>query len=74
VRDGETGLHAEPGDVADFAEKIARIWGDAELTRRLGRGARAHVDSQFAERVHFDRLVRVYAEAQTQMLGFRQAG
>ena len=63
VRDGETGLHARPGDVTDFAEKIARIWNDADLARRLGRGARRHVESQFSEQAHFDRIMRIYAEA-----------
>lgn len=63
VRDGETGLLAEPGNVEDFAEKIARIWNDPDLARRLGRNARKLVESEFGRQAHFDRLVPVYAEA-----------
>jgi glycosyltransferase involved in cell wall biosynthesis len=63
VRDGATGLLAEPGNAADFAAKIRRIWDDPDLARRLGRGARSHVESQFSHGVHFDRLMRIYDEA-----------
>ena len=63
VRDGETGLLARPGDAADFAAKIASIWNDADLARRLGRGARAHVEARFSHDAHFERLMRVYREA-----------
>ena len=62
VRDGETGLLAEPGNAADFAEKIARIWTDHDLARRLGRNARRHVELEFSHQAHFDRLMRVNAE------------
>jgi glycosyltransferase involved in cell wall biosynthesis len=63
VRDGETGLLAQAGDAADLAEKIARIWNDAALARRLGANARKVVESEFSHQAHFDRLMRVYAEA-----------
>ena len=63
VRDGETGLLAEAGNAADFAEKIGRIWADAGLARSLGRNARRHVETQFGRQAHFDRLAQVYAAA-----------
>jgi glycosyltransferase involved in cell wall biosynthesis len=63
VADGEAGLLAEPGNAADFAEKIRRIWDDPQLARRLGRGARAYVERQFAHPVHFERLMAVYEDA-----------
>jgi glycosyltransferase involved in cell wall biosynthesis len=63
VRDGETGLLAQPGDAADLAEKITRIWADAELARRLGRGGRSHAELNFSPRAHFDRLVGIYSQA-----------
>ena len=62
VRDGETGLLAEPGNVADFAAKIGRLWSDRELARRLGRNARMRVQTDFSHQAHFDRLVRIYSE------------
>jgi glycosyltransferase involved in cell wall biosynthesis len=63
VRDGESGLLAETGNVGDFAEKIARIWNDPALARSLGRGARRLVETEFSRQAHFDRLAPVYAEA-----------
>jgi glycosyltransferase involved in cell wall biosynthesis len=62
IRDGETGLLAEPGNAADLADKIGRVWADAELARRLGRGARQHAQKQFSQQAHFDRLMRIYRE------------
>jgi glycosyltransferase involved in cell wall biosynthesis len=61
VRDGETGLIAAPGDVADLAAKIRRIWDDGALARRLGAQARRHVETEYGEAAHFKRLSRVYA-------------
>lgn len=63
VRDAETGLHAEPGDVAGLAAAIRRIWDDAPLARRLGEGARRHVVTQYAERVHAQRMLAIYRDA-----------
>jgi glycosyltransferase involved in cell wall biosynthesis len=61
VRDGETGLLAEPGDASDFAEKISRLWNDASLARRLGSEARRRVASEFTYQAHCDRLLRTYS-------------
>jgi glycosyltransferase involved in cell wall biosynthesis len=63
VADGEAGLLAEPGNAADFAEKIRRIWDDPALARRLGRGARDYMQRQFSYSAHFARLMAVYGEA-----------
>ena len=63
VADGEAGLLAQAGNAADFAEKIKRIWDDPALARRLGQGARAYVERQFAHPVHFARLMAVYEDA-----------
>lgn len=63
VLDGRTGLLARPGDVADFADKISRIWHDADLARRLGQGAAQHVRASFSSRVHAERLMGYYRQA-----------
>jgi glycosyltransferase involved in cell wall biosynthesis len=42
VRDGETGLLVEEGDVEGMAEALARTLADPCLARRLGAAARAH--------------------------------
>lgn len=71
IRDGETGLLAEPGNVADLADKIARVWADPELARRLGRGARAHALQLFSHQSHFDRLMQIYREVLDEPAGAR---
>jgi glycosyltransferase involved in cell wall biosynthesis len=60
VRDGETGLLAEPGDAQDLADKLRRVWDDASLARRLGAGARRHALAEFSVQTHCERLMRVY--------------
>lgn len=62
VRDGETGLLAEPGNIADLVEKIRRIWDDPELARRLGRNGHKDVEARFTGQAHFQRLMRIYAD------------
>lgn len=65
VRDGETGLLAEPGDVQDLAAKIGRLWADPALARRLGAAARRHAEQSFGHEAHFQRLMAVYDQALT---------
>lgn len=74
IRDGETGLLAEPGNVVDFADKIARVWDNPELARRLGRGARAHALQWFSHQSHFDRLVRIYQDVLDEPVGATAGG
>jgi glycosyltransferase involved in cell wall biosynthesis len=47
VSDGETGLLAEPGDVAGLRDRLATLLGDRRLARRLGDNARAAVLDRF---------------------------
>ncbi|MGE4504613.1 MAG: glycosyltransferase family 4 protein [Desulfovibrionaceae bacterium] len=42
VRDGETGLLAEPGSATDLAEKLSRLASDPALRERLGQAGRAN--------------------------------
>ena len=37
VRDGITGLHFIPGDIADMRNKIQRLISDPELARKLAK-------------------------------------
>ena len=41
VEDGVTGLHFEPGDAADLADKVAQLSADPERCRAMGRYAPA---------------------------------
>jgi glycosyltransferase involved in cell wall biosynthesis len=45
IRPGETGWLAEPGDSRSLAFAMARVLGDLELSRSLGRAGRLHVEA-----------------------------
>lgn len=63
VREGVTGLHFTPGDAADLARQMRRLWDDPALCRQLGGAGRADVCARFNEDAHFDRLVAAYEGA-----------
>lgn len=69
VLDGETGLLARPGDAADFARQIGRLWHDPGLARQLGAGGRRRVEEQFSHQAHFERLVRIYGSVMAEDAG-----
>jgi colanic acid/amylovoran biosynthesis glycosyltransferase len=59
---GETGLLVPPGDERMLAEAIARLLGDDELKRRLGREGREKVAREFDIAKTVDRLMEVFGE------------
>jgi glycosyltransferase involved in cell wall biosynthesis len=63
VREGKTGLHFTPGNPADLARAMRRLWDDPALCRTLGAAAYADVASRFSEDAHFDRLIAAYERA-----------
>ena len=62
VEDGVDGLHFEPGNAADLASKVMRLWGDPELCRRLGAAGRRKAAEWGAPR-HFELTKAVYEKA-----------
>jgi glycosyltransferase involved in cell wall biosynthesis len=60
IEDGVDGLLFEPGDPHDLARRVARLWADPDLCRRLGQAARAKAASHWSPRSHFERLKSVY--------------
>jgi glycosyltransferase involved in cell wall biosynthesis len=62
VVEGVTGLYANPGDARDLARQLRRVWDDAALARELGRNGRKRIEETFSDRMHFERLSRVYGE------------
>lgn len=64
VIDGQTGLLAEPEDVAGVAEAILRLLGDGELTRRLGQQNRL-----WAETLTWERTAGEQHQAYLSILG-----
>ncbi|HET8608072.1 MAG TPA: glycosyltransferase family 4 protein [Gaiellaceae bacterium] len=63
VRDGETGLLVEPGDVAGLRAAIERLLGDAELRHRLGAAARERIVAHYSWESVIRRTLEVYEAA-----------
>jgi glycosyltransferase involved in cell wall biosynthesis len=63
VQDGESGLLFEMGNVDDLADKMALLWHDDELVRRLGQQAFLQANSQFNLDVCFKQHLAVYEKA-----------
>jgi len=62
VRDGETGLLVEPGDIKGLADAIVRLLSDVQLCRRLGKGGKATVAKHYAWEVVTRSLLAAYGE------------
>jgi glycosyltransferase involved in cell wall biosynthesis len=60
VRENQTGLHFTPGNAAELAALMARLWSDSALCRGLGAAAHADVQARFGEDLHFQRLLNAY--------------
>jgi glycosyltransferase involved in cell wall biosynthesis len=69
IRDGETGLVVEDGDVSGLAAAIVRLLGDAALARRLGESARRFVARHHAWSRTAEQVEEVYGK----LLGDRRA-
>ncbi len=63
VKDGETGLYATAGDAEDLAKQMQLLWSDPASAARMGRAGRAWVESEFAPKQHYRRLMDAYAVA-----------
>jgi len=50
LRDGESCLLVEPGDVAGLRAAMQRLAGDPELARRLGENGRRRIDAELNQR------------------------
>lgn len=62
VLDGRTGLLSDEADPAALAGNITRLLGDADLRRRMGTAARAHVAENFDLVIQTRRLEDLYEE------------
>lgn len=63
VDDGVTGLLFEPGDAVDLADKMAILWNDKELCRRMGFAGREKVIRKYSEDVYYMHLQTIYRQA-----------
>ena len=69
VDDGVTGLLFEPGNAEELSGLMRCLWRDAALCARLGQAGRQKAMREYAEDVHYARLIGVYEKA----MGLRQA-
>ena len=60
VRDGETGLLFDVGDVAELARLIVRLSGDEQLGERLARTAAARIEADFTIEASARRFDAIY--------------
>jgi glycosyltransferase involved in cell wall biosynthesis len=61
VDDGVDGLYFEPDNALDLADKLAGLWDDMELCKRLGQAGRRKAIAWSAER-HVERLMAIYED------------
>lgn len=60
VREGVTGLLAEPGSVEELSAAIERLWNDQELCREMGQEAREMAVREFSPEVHYAKINATY--------------
>ena len=69
VEHGKWGFVANPYDIAGFAERIAQLLRDPELSARLGRAGRARVEEHFSIARMTDEYLEEYERARTAARG-----
>ena len=63
VKDGETGLLFEPGNVADLRAKIEYLLANPDKAIEMGRNARKLVEEEYNAEKHYSRLMEIYEQA-----------
>lgn len=61
----ENGLLVNPFDVDDLAEKMAAVWGDADLRTRLTTAAVAHAQARFTDQAAADMIHELIKRTQS---------
>jgi glycosyltransferase involved in cell wall biosynthesis len=60
VEDGVTGLHFNPGDAADMADRVQWAWSHPQETGTMGFSARAEFESKYSAERNFGMLTDIY--------------
>ena len=63
VKNNETGLTFESGNVSDLCAKIQNMLGNPSKVHRMGRNARSFVEQELNADKHYEGLMRVYDQA-----------
>ena len=62
VADHRTGLHFNPGDPQDLADKVSWAWTHPEETLQMARAARQEFESRFTPEKNYSQLMQIYEE------------
>ena len=71
VDDGRTGLHFNPGDAADLAEKVQWAWSNPEEIISMGAAARAEFEAKYSAERNFGMLTEIYESVLSRNKGVR---
>ena len=63
VEDGRTGLHFNPGDPKDLAEKVEWAWNHPDRMREMGDAARREYERNYTAEKNLPRLTEIYQHA-----------
>lgn len=63
VEDGRTGLHFQPDDPSDLADKVAWAFEHATAWREMGRAARAEFSEKYTPERNYEMLMAIYEQA-----------
>jgi len=63
VDDHRTGLHFNPGDPEDLAEKVEWAWSHPSELARMGRVARRKYESDYSAEKNYSQLLEIYEQA-----------
>lgn len=63
VDDQVTGLHFNPSDPEDLAEKVAWAWSHPSELARMGRVARRKYESDYSAEKNYSQLMEIYEQA-----------
>jgi len=63
VDDGRTGLHFEPGDAGDLAQKVEQLWRDRPRRREMRTAARSEFERHYTAESNYRILMEIYEQA-----------
>lgn len=63
VKDQQTGILFEPGDVDDMAQKLRDLIREPRRIKRMGRNARLEYDKYYTPRKNLENLIGIYEKA-----------
>jgi glycosyltransferase involved in cell wall biosynthesis len=69
VKDGETGLLFETGNYVDLGTKIEMLFSNPELCKELGKNACNHLEENYSEESHYQKVLGVFNSLVNQQNG-----